>query len=375
MDLFGDMLTDHFRKEHAADVFVEQLRPGLHARFSSLGPARHSPFAWNTDRLLNRFLDYPRWLRKRAANFDLFHIVDHSYSQLALELPFASAIITCHDLDTFRCLLEPEKEPRPRWFRIMTERILRGFLRAAHVICPSDSTRVQILRNGLFPEERVTVIPPGVHPAFAQCAQAVPDRQESSLLPAGEAYLLHVGSTIPRKRIDLLLQIFARVRQERPELKLVRVGGAFTAEQSRIAHELGLDGCIVTAPYLTETALARAYRNAALVLQTSEAEGFGLPVIEAMMCGCPVVASDIASLREAGGAAAEYCPVGDFDAWAETVLKLLEEQGARPCQWEARRGTARQHAAHFTWSRNAEQTLAVYRLVSCALTLTRGAAQ
>ena len=136
MDLFGDMLAGSFRADHAGEIAVEQLRPPLHARFSRLPMAGGSPILWNVDRLLNRLYDYPGWLRNRAVNFDLFHIVDHSYAQLALELPAARTITTCHDLDTFRCLLEPELEHRPRWFRAMTRRILRGLSRSTHVIMP-----------------------------------------------------------------------------------------------------------------------------------------------------------------------------------------------------------------------------------------------
>jgi glycosyltransferase involved in cell wall biosynthesis len=82
-----------------------------------------------------------------------------------------------------------------------------------------------------------------------------------------------------------------------------------------------------------------------------------------MACGCPVVASDIAPLREAGGSAAEYCTVADFDAWSETVIRLLQERETAMETWEKRRANARRHAAQFTWSENANQTLAVYQRV------------
>jgi glycosyltransferase involved in cell wall biosynthesis len=89
--------------------------------------------------------------------------------------------------------------------------------------------------------------------------------------------VLHVGSTISRKRIDVLLRVFARVSREFPDFRLVRVGGGFTAEQSQIAEDLNLDGKIVQTPRLTTAQVGAVYRKAALLLQTSGAEGFGLP--------------------------------------------------------------------------------------------------
>jgi glycosyltransferase involved in cell wall biosynthesis len=359
MDLFGDMLFRCFTAEHASAIAVEQLRPALHARFSKIPGFGRTGFFWNADRLLNRFHDYPVWLKKRSAGFDLFHLLDHSYSQLILELPAQRTVVTCHDLDTFTCLLEPESDPRPRWFRAMVQRTLNGFLRAGHVICPSAFTKANLLRHGLFPADRVTVIHPGTDPIFFSSAD--PDQEASQVAGAGNMkYLLHVGSTIRRKRIDVLLRVFARVVRECPDLQLVRVGGGLTAEQWRLAEELGIASKIVQSPHLTKAQLAAMYRQAALLLQTSDAEGFGLPVIEAMACGCPVAASDIAPLREAGGAAADYCPVGDLEAWSETVIRLLREREMAPQAWELRRIRARQHARGYTWSENANQTMSIY---------------
>jgi glycosyltransferase involved in cell wall biosynthesis len=362
MDLFGDMLFQRFTAEHASAIEVEQLRPALHYRFSRIPGSGRAGFFWNADRLLNRFHDYPVWLQKRAARFDLFHLVDHSYSQLFLDLPADRTVVTCHDLDTFNCLLEPESDPRPRWFRAMAQRTLSGFLRASHVICVSAFTKENLLRHGLFSPDRVTVIHPGVDPAFF--AAIDPGQEARNLLgPGNRKYLLHVGSTIRRKRIDVLLRVFARVLRECPDLQLVRVGGDFTAEQLRLAEELGVAGKIVQPPRLTKPQLAAMYRQAAMVLQTSDAEGFGLPVIESMACGCPVVASDIAPLREAGGTAAEYCPAGDIEAWSATVIRLLRERETSPEAWEQRRGRARQHAQGYTWTENANRTIAVYQQI------------
>ena len=88
-------------------------------------------------------------------------------------------------------------------------------------------------------------------------------------------------------------------------------------------NQLGLEQSIVYLKGLTRSQIATLYRKATLVLLTSEAEGFGLPVIEALACGAIIVASDIPVLREVGGRAVNYCPVGDISTWVKTVDQLV----------------------------------------------------
>src|SRR5207237_3958855 len=129
------------------EVAATRVRPAFRRRFARLPAAGKGRGARNADRLINRLVDYPLALRRLAGRggFDLFHVVDHSYSQLVHVLPADRAVLTCHDLNTFRCLLEPEREPRPYWFRAMARRVLAGLQKAAVVVCDSDATR-QALR-------------------------------------------------------------------------------------------------------------------------------------------------------------------------------------------------------------------------------------
>ena len=118
---------------------------------------------------------------------------------------------------------------------------------------------------------------------------------------------------------------------------------------------------IVFLPVIDRRVLAAVYRRAALVLQPSEAEGFGLPVAEAMACGTPVVASDLPVLREVGGDAAEYCPVGAVDVWAEAVLSLLAERRDQPKAWEMRRQRALARSRRFSWTAHVHDLIEMYR--------------
>ena len=367
MDLVAAKLLAALEQDHGDTVEAIPLRPTMPRRFQRLPVIGSGPLARNADRLIGRFVDYPRWLARERRHPDLFHIVDHSYAHLVHALPAQRTVITCHDLDTFRAILHPELESRGWAFRAMTDRILSGLRRAAMIACDSIATRDDILSHGLVAADRLEVVYLGVDPILRPTPETIGDEFAAGVLgPVDDDVpnVVHVGSVIPRKRIDVLLRTFAAVRADFPGARLVRVGGEFTPAQLALLGELGLDRrSMVVIPYVDQARLAGLYRRAAVVLQPSDAEGFGLPVAEAMACGVPVVASDLAVLREVGGPGAEYCPVADIDAWSGTVCAMLRERRDQPARWAGRRAIALQQAANFSWSRFASQMVRIYERV------------
>ena len=361
MDLVAEMLMDRLTREHAAAVEPTLIRPRLPRRLTNLSRSRR---ASGLDRIAGRMWDYPREAARIAGDFDLFHLVDHSYSQLVHELPAARTIVTCHDLDTFRSVLDPEMEPRGPAFRAMTRRILSGLRLAGHVVCDTSATRDALIAQAGIAEDRTSVVHNGPHPSCTPVAEPSADRDAARLLGPPRAFIdiLHVGSTVPRKRIEMLIRIIAALRTRGKGVRLIRVGGPFTAGQAALARDLGLDDTVVL-PFVDRATLAAIYRRSALVLMPSEREGFGLPVVEAMACATPVVASDIPALREVGGTAAVYCPVDDPDGWSAAIAALLDERERRPDDWTRRREAAVRRADDFSWSRYAAEIVARYRLM------------
>lgn len=361
MDLVADMLAAELPCVDQPPAAL-LLRPPLRRRFS--GATARAGRGFTADRVLGRHWDYPRWLRPRHREFDLFHVLDHSYAHLALELPRGRVIMNCHDVDAFRSVLEPGRERRSGPYRALAARLVAGFRRASRVLCISEATRDAVLAYALVPAERVEVAYLGVHPSCTTAPHPHADAAALGLLgPARREApeLLHVGSTIPRKRIDDLLRAFAAVRTVRPEARLVRAGGALTPAQQALAERLGIAGSVVTLPFITREVLAAVYRRAALVLQPSEAEGFGLPVAEAMSCGTPVVASDLAVLREAGGSETTFVEVGDSAAMAAAALTLLAERERDATAWSARRARGAAWASRFTWHAYADRVNHAYQ--------------
>jgi glycosyltransferase involved in cell wall biosynthesis len=361
MDLVADKLIAHLASEHAGTIEATLVRPAMPRWLG--GPGADAPPT--LDRMAARLLHYPRVLGKLTRRFDLYHVVDHSYAHLVHALPGERTMVTCHDVDAFRSILEPREERRMFAYRLVAGRVLAGLRKAAHVACDSEATRAALVSLAAFPEECLSVIPNGADTGGNPDGDAAADVEAARMLGSRRGIeLLHVGSTIPRKRIDVLLEVFAAVRRSRGEVRLTRVGGPFTAEQRVRARELGLLDSIHVLPFVDRATLAAVYRRSALALLTSDREGFGLPIVEALACGTPMVASDIPVLREVGSSAVTYCPVGSVDRWCHAILDLLQERERDRGAWQARRAAGLSRAAEFSWSRYASAVADRYRAIA-----------
>jgi glycosyltransferase involved in cell wall biosynthesis len=363
MDLVADVLMEK-RPGSGYPVTASRLCPPMVPRWSRLSPGRRSVRLHLADRLTGRLWDYPRWLARQKAAFGLFHIVDHSYAHLVKVLPPERTIVTCHDIDALRAALPGG--PRLGATRMLASGILDGLGRAAHICCVSEATRRELIDAGVVPGDRISVVHVAPHPACSPVPSRAWDDPIKAMLGTDHTDLLHVGATIPRKRIDLLLEIVAGARSRIPNIRLIRIGGALTRAQRSIAARRHLDEAIVEMPYLDRRALAAVYRHSALLLLPSEREGFGLPVIEALACGTPVVASDLAALREVGGGAAAYCPVGTISSWVDTIESLLLERESKRDTWTGRRDQCVIQAARFDWSDFSRRMAALYCQIDTA---------
>ena len=366
MDLTGEMLLSSLAKGHGDEFAASRIRPSFQRRLTRLPVLGKREAARNGDRLLNRFWDYPRAIRRiaRGGEIDLYHVVDHSYSQLLHDLPTGRSVVTCHDVDTFRCLDEPGVEPRPAWFRAMARRIESGLRRASAIVCNSEATREVVRARGLIAADRVHVVYLGTHPECRAEADPAHDAEASRLLGQDcGVEILHVGTNIARKRVDVLLEVFAILHRANPEARLIKVGGALPREMERLARSLRVDRAIVTLPFVSPGVLAAIYRRAALVLLPSESEGFGLPAAEALACGAPLLASEIRAFREVAGDAAVYRAVGEVAAWGEAALAMLQERACLDDAWRARRDAGIVRARQFSWDRHANRLAEIYREV------------
>jgi glycosyltransferase involved in cell wall biosynthesis len=346
MDLCADQLLRHLSA--IPGIAATDFETPFRVCFQEIPPFnfKWKTLAFNADRAVNRYWLLPRSLHSRSGEFDFVHIVDHSYAHAVASAARGQAGVYCHDLDAFRSLLDPSNEPRPRWFTCLAERGLRGLQSAAIVFHNSREIGNQLVDTGLVAREKLIHAPLGVAAEFTPTISndiRLPDPG----VPPG-SFLLHVGSHIPRKRIDVLLNIFAGVRQRMTGIKLVQVGPPWNRQYLDLIRRLEIAPDVLQFRNLTRDQLGELYRRAAAVLLPSGAEGFGLPIIEALACGAKVVASDLPVLREVGGRAVVYCPVANVPMWVNSVCRALSETGFVPPR-EIRLA----HVGRYSWKEHA----------------------
>ncbi len=266
-------------------------------------------------------------------------------------------VITVHDLayDLF-----PADAP-PRDRLVLGPLMPLSIRRAAAIIAVSESTKRDIMRRFGVAEERVTVTheatPSHIHPVTDPVALACV-RQKYGL---AQTYILAVGNLQPRKNVARLIQAYGLLRREGLVGCLAIVGKARWRESEvfRLVRELGLEKSVIFTGYVPDEDMSALYSGAAALAYPSLYEGFGLPVLEAMTCGTPVVTSNVSSLPEvAGDAALLVDPTSKPDLAA--ALRAVLTDGHLAADLRAR-GQAR--AASFSWAETARRTLAVYERV------------
>lgn len=272
----------------------------------------------------------------------------------------SAGVVTVHDLSP---LSVPDAVP-PRVAHRFRRAVGKAVERAQVVITDSQFVAGEVRERLGVPADRVSVIPLGVSQDFAAPGEPAADREHlAKRLGIEPPFVLFVGTTNPRKNLHRLLGAFAEARRAgRFPHRLVLAGDPGFAHpdvRARI-EELHLLPVTRSTGYVGEADLATLYRTADLLAFPSLHEGFGLPVLEAMAAGCPVLTSDTTALAEVAGDAAVRVNPTSQDAIAGALARLLGD----PAQRSQLAAAGRARAARFTWVACAARHLEVYRRVS-----------
>ncbi|MBO9404161.1 MAG: glycosyltransferase family 4 protein [Thermomicrobium sp.] len=266
-------------------------------------------------------------------------------------------VATVHDVSF---LLVPELgHPRlVSFLRAVVPRMLRT---ADALITVSESVQQDLLRLYRVAPDRVYAIPHGVaFPFVPHPPQHV--RPVIASLGIREPYVIAVGTVEPRKGYPVLLQAVERAAENIPDLQLVIVGatGWLAEPIERALEEAQQRGRVFRLRRISDQTLAALYSAAAAFVTASFYEGFNFPLLEALACGAPAIATDIPVHREVAGNAALFVRSGDVDSLAEAMISLLTDTTlARRLQQ-----AGPQQASRFSWHKSAEQHIAVYRAVA-----------
>jgi len=285
----------------------------------------------------------PRTLRGRA--FDVFHAPAYT-APLAGVRPL---VVTIHDVSYAR---------HPEWHPGQNGRARRAFYRlsatrADRIITDSMFSRDEIGRAYGVAPDRIDVIPLAASDVFSRSRDV-----------ARAPFVLHVGDLHPRRNLLTVLDVVGSLRRGEPgcrDLTLV-LAGVDHGELARLQTRAVAMGAVDALRYVgrpDDAVLSELYGTAAVFAYPSRYEGFGLPVIEAMSCGCPVVASSLSAVPEVGGAAAVLLDPDDRPGWRRAIARLVTDPEAAAAASRA----SLSRAAEFSWDRTARLTLDAYRRV------------
>lgn len=263
------------------------------------------------------------------------------------------SVVTVHDLAFLRW---PEQVPRKR-YRYLSRAVPAAVSAAHRVIAVSAATKFDVVDLLGVDPAKVAVVPLGVEERF-QPAPASEVTQHRVNKRLNRPFLLTVGTLEPRKNLPRLLEAFATVQHEIPhDLVLVGPEGWLTGSMHERIAALRLGDRLKLTGYVPDDELPVWYSAADALVVPSVYEGFGLPALEAMACGCPVIVSDRSALPEVTGNAAELVDPDSVESIAAGLRRVAIDPGRR--RHLAAAGVGR--AAGFTWRRTAELTAAVYR--------------
>lgn len=288
------------------------------------------------------------WLRVRRAipEFDILHLISQNLSFLTPR--DGRAVVTCHDI-------APLFIPSKAWQRWARRRLYSGLRRARFVIADSAATAADIGRVFGRDRQSIDVIPLGVDSDLFRPRNRADCRRRLGLAE-GRHLLLHVGIDKWRKNVAGALRALAVLAARIPDVQLVRIGG-LSAASEQLAAALGVKARIVQRPFCEDEQLVDYYNAADCFLFPSFYEGFGLPPLEAMACGTPVVVAGVSSLPEVVGDAALQVDPGNPEQIAGAVERVLLDQTLA----SRLAADGRNRAQGFGWVRTAAATGQVYR--------------
>lgn len=291
---------------------------------------------------------------------DLFHSPDFT---LPPTLPGVPTLLTVHDLSFIR---DPDSAwPSLRAF--LDQAVPRSVKRATHVLADSQATKDDLVELFGTPAGKITVLYSGVDARFAPVRDRAEIDRVCTKYQLPQPFILSVGTLQPRKNYGRLIEAFARVIQH-PERSggsggrdiwhLVITGGKGWMVETifELVQRLGLEGRVHFPGFVDDADLPALYSAAELFAYVSLYEGFGLPLLEAMACGTPVIGSNTSSLPEVIGEAGLQVDPRSVDDIARDLWRMMDQPELR----ERSIGLGRERAKLFTWDKAARELLAIY---------------
>jgi glycosyltransferase involved in cell wall biosynthesis len=271
-------------------------------------------------------------------------------------------VVTVHDIVPYLVRNDPQQNTFRHIFdRSFDQLAMQNLRKADLVIAISTYTKKMLVEHLACSPERIRVVLYGLDHQLFHPVKPTEDFRKRYQLTSDQRYILYVGSENPRKNLPRLLEAFAKLRPKFPDLIMIKVGSpeyiSGHHQLLEMIQKLGLADAVRFIDHPSQPDLVAFYSAADLFVFPSLAEGFGMPPLEAMACGAPVVCSNAASIPEVVGDAAIQVNPYEIDSWVENIEYVLSNDRLR----QELRVRGLERAAQFSWEQNARQTLAVYQ--------------
>lgn len=276
---------------------------------------------------IDKLLFFPIALRHQLGWPDVIHFVDHGLAVYVKHVRGVPHIVTCNDLIAMRASLGELPEWRIGGTAVVLQKSIRqGLKKAQHVVCISEATRQDLCRLTGLAENKTTLIYDSLFHPFAPMPESEQRPILNSLGLANTAFLFHIGRNAPTKNRIGAVKIFAAVRhrQQFKDLHMVMAGKALSAEIRSFIKNEGLEDVVHELVGISDEQVCALYSGAKCLIFPSFYEGFGMPIIEAQACGCPVFTTNRAPMTEVGGEAAIYFDPANIEEAAQVVVQGLE---------------------------------------------------
>lgn len=298
-----------------------------------------------------KWKNYEKYREKLLGEIDLLH-------STAYTMPMVSSlkvIVTIHDLS---CFVYPKYHTQAN-YQFVTKNVHQAARRASFIIADSENTKRDIIKFLHVPEDRIKTIYLAVSEIFTEKCSLESIARIKNKFSIKKPYFLGVGSIEPRKNLESALIAFKALFEfKRNDYQFVLVGGKGWENETfyRLLKKLNIDDSLIFTGYVPEKDLPALYQGAELFVYPSFYEGFGLPVLEAMASGTPVVTSKTSSLPEvAGNAAILIDPTNVFD-----LYEAMDAIVTNPILKEELKGKGLEQSKKFSWGKTARQTLEIY---------------
>ncbi|MCQ6963212.1 glycosyltransferase family 4 protein [Methanolobus chelungpuianus] len=303
---------------------------------------------------LTRYSVYPFIVKKDLKKENIKHITSQDLAYILKFVKMERSVVTCHDLIP----VVYDKTRSPVWKLNM-----EGLKKSDRIITISDFSKTDIVKHLDYPEDQIRIASPAVNHStyFEKRDRGVLAKHN---IKDNEKVILYVGSEQPRKNVPNLIKAFSKLKNKFPYVKLLKIGKpqhpSARKELLELIDLLKLNKDVVFIGYISEEELTKYYNAADLFIFPSLYEGFGLPPLEAMACGTPVITSNTSSLPEVVDDSGIMVDPFDIDSMATQMYDILTNEALHESL--VKKGLKR--ARMFTWKDTAKKTMEVYNELS-----------